>query len=191
MTRGHHSISTDYPMYFKLTTIIISILFIAGLFKIRHHIVRLLEKIPVTLWVAGFLGFSVILQLVVVKLFAVKPSWDFGALVNGARLYLENGEVSTYFSIYPNNIFLFCLLVVLGKVFTPSVIVYLLFNILIITLSQYLIFSIASKVAGNSVGVVTLAVSVLFFPYIFFAPVVYTDTISLAFLLLPLYMLLN
>ena len=191
VTRGHHSISSEYPMYFKLITIIISLLFIAGLFTLRQHIVRLLEKIPVTFWVAGFLGFSVILQLVVVKLFAVRPSWDFGALINGSRLYLDSGEVSAYFSIYPNNIFLFCLLVVIGKVLTPSVIIYLLFNIFIITISQYLIFTIARKVAGQSIAMVTLAVSVFFFPYIFFAPVVYTDTISLVFLLLPLNMLLD
>ncbi|KMJ59090.1 hypothetical protein AB685_08480 [Bacillus sp. LL01] len=191
VTRGHHSISSDYPIYFKSITFIIVILLIVALIKFRQHIVRLLEKFPVTFWVAGFLGFSLFLQLVVVKLFAVRPSWDFGALVNGARLFLETGEVSSYLSIYPNNSFLFCLLVVIGKVFTPSVIVYLLFNIFIITFSQLLIFLIARKVAGNTIGMITLAVSVLFFPYIFFAPIVYTDTISLLFLLLPLHMLLD
>jgi 4-amino-4-deoxy-L-arabinose transferase-like glycosyltransferase len=41
------------------------------------------------------------------------------------------------------------------------------------------------------VGIASLLVSVLFFPYIFFAPIVYTDTISLIFLLLPLHILLN
>ncbi len=191
VSRGHHSISAIAPDYFGVGTIVIVLFILIAFFKFRTSVFRLLEKVPVTIWVAGFLGFSIIFQLVVVKLFAVRPSWDFGALVNGTRLYLETGEVSAYFSIYPNNIFLFCLLVVIGKVFTPSVIVYLLFNIFIITISQYLIFTIAGKVAGKSTAMVTLAVSVLFFPYIFFAPVVYTDTISLVFLLLPLNMLLD
>jgi hypothetical protein len=191
VSRGHHSISSIAPDYFGVGTIVIVLFILIAFFKFRTSVFRLLEKVPVTIWVAGFLGFSIIFQLVVVKLFAVRPSWDFGALVNGTRLYLETGEVSDYFSIYPNNIFLFCLLVVIGKVFTPSVIVYLLFNIFIITISQYLIFTIAGKVAGKSTAMVTLAVSVLFFPYIFFAPVVYTDTISLVFLLLPLNMLLD
>lgn len=191
VSRGHHSVSAISPDYFVIVTTFLALGFLVAFFRFHTSIKRLLEKVPVTVWVAGFLGFSVILQLVVVKVFAVRPSWDFGALVNGARLFIETGEVSAYFSIYPNNIFLFCLLVVIGKVFTPSVIVYLLFNILIITISQYLIFRIARKVGGQSVALVTLAVSVLFFPYIFFAPVVYTDTISLVFLLLPLNMLLD
>lgn len=191
VSRGHHSVSAIAPDHFVVVTTFVALGFLVAFFRFRTSIKRLLEKVPVTVWVAGFLGFSIILQLVVVKLFAVSPSWDFGALVNGARLFIQTGEVSAYFSIYPNNIFLFCLLVVIGKVFTPSVIIYLLFNILIITISQYLIFTIARKVAGKSIAMVSLAVSVLFFPYIFFAPVVYTDTISLVFLLFPLNMLLD
>ncbi len=190
-TRGHHSISAVSSTYFELTTLVISLILIGALIGFRKNITNLLEKIPTAVWTVGLLGLSLILQLIVVKLFAVKPSWDFGALVNGAKLYLETGEVFDYFSIYPNNIFLFCILVVTGKVFTPDLSVYILFNVFIIIVSQYLIFLIASKAAGRLVGMISLAVSVLFFPYIFFAPVVYTDTISLIFLLLPLYLMLD
>ncbi|WP_404429491.1 hypothetical protein [Sutcliffiella horikoshii] len=190
-TRGHHSISAMSPKYFEIMTLVIALLLIGALIGFRKNITDLLEKIPIAVWVVGFLGFSLILQLIVVKLYAVKPSWDFGALVNGAKLYLETGEVFDYFSIYPNNIFLFCILVVIGKVFTPDLSVYILFNVFIIIVSQCLIFLIASKAAGRLVGMISLAVSVLFFPYIFFAPVVYTDTISLIFLLLPLYLMLD
>ena len=190
-TRGHHSISAVSSTYFELTTLVISLIFIGALIGFRKNITNLLEKIPTAVWTVGLLGLSLILQLIVVKLFAVKPSWDFGALVNGAKLYLETGEVFDYFSIYPNNIFLFCILVVIGKVFTPDLSFYILFNVFIIIVSQYLIFLIASKAAGRLVGMISLAVSVLFFPYIFFAPVVYTDTISLIFLLLPLYLMLD
>ncbi|MEA3319908.1 MAG: hypothetical protein U9Q88_07750 [Bacillota bacterium] len=190
-TRGHHSISTISPNYFEVLTLVIALMLIGALIGFRKSITNLLEKIPIAVWVVGFLGFSLILQLIVVKLFAVKPSWDFGALVNGAKLYLETGEVFNYFSTYPNNIFLFCILVVIGKVFTPDLSVYILFNIFTIIASQYLIFCIASKVAGRSVGFISLSVSVLFFPYIFFSPVVYTDTISLIFLLFPLYLMLD
>ncbi|MGD6776393.1 hypothetical protein [Sutcliffiella horikoshii] len=190
-TRGHHSISAISPKYFEIMTLVVAMLLIGALIGLRKNITGLLEKIPISVWVVGLLGCSLILQLIVVKLFAVKPSWDFGALVNGAKLYLETGEVFDYFSIYPNNIFLFCIFLVIGKVFTPDLIVFILFNVFIIIASQYLIFLIASKAAGKSVGMISLAVSVLFFPYIFFAPVVYTDTISLIFLLLPLYLMLD
>ncbi|WP_404445725.1 hypothetical protein LG307_19940 [Sutcliffiella horikoshii] len=190
-TSGHHSISTMSPKYFEVMTLVIALLLFGTLIGFRKKIAGLLEKIPIAVWSVGLLGFSLILQLIVVKFFAVRPSWDFGALVNGAKLYLETGEVSDYFSIYPNNIFLFSILLLIGKLFTPDLGVYILFNILIIIASQYMIFRIALKVADKSVGMISLAVSVLFFPYIFFAPVVYTDTISLIFLLLPLYLLLD
>ncbi|ART78149.1 hypothetical protein B4U37_19825 [Sutcliffiella horikoshii] len=191
VSKGHQSIGQFSPNYFEAVTFIIALMFLAGIFRFRHPILKTIAKIPAPLWVGGFLIGSLLLQLTISKLFVVHPTWDFGSLVNAAKKFIDSGEVSNYFSIYPNNVFLFCILVIVGKIFTPDLITYMLFNSFIILISQYLIYRIATKVAGKTAGMISIAVSVLFFPYIFFAPIVYTDTISLIFLLLPLNLLID
>ncbi|TYS69789.1 hypothetical protein FZC76_06045 [Sutcliffiella horikoshii] len=191
VTKGHDSIAQTPTSYFETLTFIFALIIMACLFRFRNLILKTIAKVPVSLWIITMLAGSLLVQLAVMKLFVVHPTWDFGSLVNAAKMYIETGEVSDYFSIYPNNVFLFCLLVIVGKIFTPDLVTYMLFNSFIILVSQYLIYRIASKVAGKTVGMISLAVSVLFFPYIFFAPIVYTDTISLIFLLLPLNLLID
>jgi hypothetical protein len=191
MSRGYSTLSVEPPAYFNLITLVIAVLLAILVFRFRRHLVAFLEKIPWIYAVIGLLGVSLVLQLLTIKELNVNPTWDFGAIVDSAKLFVERGEIGDYFTIYPNNILLVCILAVIGKLTTPALLVFQLFNVMVITISQFLIFRIASKVAGKAVGMASLLVSVLFFPYFFYAPVVYTDTISLIFLLLPLQILIN
>ncbi|KPL59273.1 glycosyltransferase family 39 protein [Rossellomorea vietnamensis] len=191
MSRGYSTISQETPHYFNIITLFLAIIISLILFLCRNHITRFIEKLPTFATVFTLLGVSVVLQTVVIRELSVTPSWDFGAVVNSAKLFVESGEMSEYFSLYPNNILLACILALIGNIFTPELLTFQVFNVIVITLSQYLIYRIATKVAGAPVGIVSLLVSVLFFPYIFFAPIVYTDTISLIFLLLPLHILVD
>ncbi|WP_374055084.1 hypothetical protein [Rossellomorea sp. FM04394] len=191
MSRGYSTLSVEPPAYFNPITLVIAILLAGLVYRFRLHLVAFLGKIPGIYAVIGLLGVSLILQLLTIKELNVNPTWDFGAIVDSAKLFVEKGEIGDYFTIYPNNILLVCILAVIGKLSTPALLVFQLFNVMVITTSQYLIYRIASKVAGQAVGMASLLGSVLFFPYFFYAPVVYTDTISLIFLLLPLHVLIN
>ncbi|MGF3105769.1 hypothetical protein [Rossellomorea sp. DUT-2] len=191
MSRGYSTLSVEPPAYFNPITLVIAVLLTLLVFRFRRYLTGFFGKIPPLYGVIVLLGGSLILQLLTIKQLNVHPTWDFGAIVDSAKLFVEKGEIGDYFTIYPNNILLVCILAVIGKLTTPALLIFQLFNVMVITISQYLIFRIASKVAGKAVGMASLLVSILFFPYFFYAPVVYTDTISLIFLLLPLQILIN
>jgi 4-amino-4-deoxy-L-arabinose transferase-like glycosyltransferase len=190
-SRGYTSIDASAPTYFNLITVLIAGCLIFMIRCYRERIMNFFGKGHSHYWTGGLLLFSLVTQLAVIKLFSVNPTWDFGVLVNGANEFLATGEVNEYFNIYPNNILLLFILSFIGKVTVPHLLVYELFNVAVILVSQYLIFRIASKLAGNAAGVICLLGSVLFFPYIFYAPIVYTDTVSLIFLLVPLNFLIS
>jgi hypothetical protein len=191
MSRGYSTISLETPQYFNVITLILAVTLSVMMFLFRKNLIKLLEKTSKSYTVSILLGLSLLLQTIAIRELSVTPSWDFGAVINSAKLFVESGEIGEYFTIYPNNILLVCILALIGKISTPDLINFQVFNVIVITISQYLIYRIAKRVAGVAVGIASLLVSVLFFPYIFFAPIVYTDTISLIFLLLPLHILVN
>jgi hypothetical protein len=190
-SRGYHSASQLTPPYFNVITLILAVLLLGLIYKSGYPILNFLKRIPIKYAVPVLLAVSVYLQLTIVELLSVNLSWDFGEVVKNADIVLQGGELSDYFTKYPNNIFLVCILAVIGSIFTPDLETFQYFNIFVITLSHFLIFRISYKVAGHSVGLISLFASVLYFPYIFYAPIVYTDTISLIFLLIPLNLLIR
>lgn len=142
--------------------------------------------------VLSLLFLSVIFQLIAIQLFNVNPRWDFEVIFNQSKNIALYGEFEgDYLLRYQNNLFITFLLALISKIFTSELFILQYFNVFIITISQYLIYRIVSKIAGKSIGVISLIISVVFFPYIFYAPIVYTDTISLIFLLLPLNILVD
>jgi 4-amino-4-deoxy-L-arabinose transferase-like glycosyltransferase len=190
-SRGFHSTELPTPSTFNIITFFIAIVLLIIFYKIHSYILEKILKIPTSFLVTILMLTSLSLQLITVHFLSVNPSWDFGEVVRNSRVLLQGGELNDYFIKYPNNIFLVCLLAIVGKVFTSSLITYQLFNIFVILISQYLIYRIANKIGGKLVGLLCLLISVFFFPYIFFAPIVYTDTISLLFLLIPLNLLIR
>lgn len=190
-SRGYQSIGLPVSLPFKIATLAGSLIMIALIMAWRGRIISFARKVPERYSLAILLSASVCLQLTAAALFSVHPSWDFGVIVKSARQLTEGEKLGIYFISYPNNIFIVTLLAFLGKLLKPSLIVYICFNIAVITLSQYFIYRIAAKVAGKSMALIGLLAAVLFFPYIFYAPIVYTDTLSLIFLVFPLNLLLD
>ncbi|WLR41536.1 hypothetical protein LC087_11625 [Bacillus carboniphilus] len=179
-SRGFQTIQPNVPPFFNLITLFCALGIVILILKYRTTINKILNKthrfiVPICL------VFSVFLQLLIVKLYAVNPTWDFGVIVNSSKEVLENGQLNEYFIHYPNNIFMVLILAFIGNIFSPTLQTYILANIFVITLCQFLIYRIGTKVAGKSTGLVTLFISVSFFPYLFFAPIIYTDMFSLLF----------
>ncbi|WP_100487022.1 glycosyltransferase family 39 protein [Sporolactobacillus pectinivorans] len=190
-TRGYQSIGLSAPFLFKAATLLLSCLMIASLYYYRRQIVRLIQRVPMNRSAAVLLIFSVCLQFLAVVFLCVHPSWDFGVVVKSARLLAEGGKINHYFEYYPNNLLVVILLALIDRLPVSPIISDLVFNIANITFSQYLIYRITAKLAGKPAGILSLMASVLFFPFIFYAPIVYTDTLSLVFLLIPVSLLME
>ncbi|MCQ2010328.1 glycosyltransferase family 39 protein [Sporolactobacillus sp. STSJ-5] len=190
-TRGYQSIGLTASLSFKWITLLAAVVMICVLIKFRESIVDAAGRIPVKAAVAVLLGISILMQFTALSLLNVTPSWDFGWVINGAQHLIERGRLLDYYLRYPNNIFITYVLALIGKLLAPKLIIYQICNILAIVISQYLIYRVTEKLAGASLGLISLLISILFFPYIFYAPIVYTDTLSLLFLLIPINLLID
>lgn len=190
-SRGYHSISLKAPEWFNIITLTGALILVLLIVVMNQKIIEAIRKIPIIFIVPFLLLSSVLFQYIAIQMFSVYPSWDFGVIVNNAKTFLEKEELNEYFVRYPNNIFIVLILSVVAKVSMPDLYSYQIFNVIIITFSNYLIYRITSKLEGKSLGIISLFASTFFFPYIFYSPIVYTDTVSLLFLLLPLHILLD
>ena len=157
------------------------------------------------LYIISLLSFTIliILQIVFITYLKVDPSWDFGEIFNdsyeAATGVFELKEY--YYKFYPNNIGILLFFTVIFKVvnlFTINKDVYLLVgmivNIIMINGSLLAMYILIKKVF-NLKGATLFSVFCLFsVPLFTYAPIFYTDTITMIFpvlMLLLLYMYIN
>jgi hypothetical protein len=183
---GYSSIQKDTPQFFNGITLIAASCLIALTYRNRLIMVKKMNEIYSPYLVSSLILLGVIFQLITIHLFNVNPSWDYKVLMDQSKILVSDGTLVDYFVQYPNNILIALILGFIGKLISTDLFIYQFINNALITISQYLIFRISSKVAGRGIGTISLIISVFFLPYIFYAPIVYTDTISLIFVLLPL-----
>lgn len=138
-------------------------------------------------------------QLAAGYLLAVNPGWDFGGVYLSACDYVTHGRIIThehYFERFSNNtgllmweIILFRFLKLLG---IESSVLYgaagIAMNIFAIDLSILFTVLFARRTWGNARAVLTLFLCVLFTPFVLYSPIFYTDSMSLPFTAIPLYL---
>ncbi len=146
-----------------------------------------------------FLFLFFILQLIFAFLFAVRPSWDFGA-VNDSVFWDLDGVMSlnknVYFYRYSNNVGLFLLLKaiyypfsLLGASHFLLLGIGLLFNIILIDIGLFYLYRFLSLFVSSRQRLFFFFLSLLYLPFITYVPIFYTDTYSLPFAIMSLYYL--
>ena len=163
---------------------------------------RLREKITPRVFFLLCLGAAAALgtaQLFAAKQLLVRPGWDFGAVHQSAMEYALHGRIIThehYFERFSNNtgllvweIAAYRLLAMLGlssdQLFLAAGIA---MNLCAIDLAILFTVLFAGRVWGRARGVQALFLCMLFTPYVLYAPIFYTDSMSLPFTALPLYL---
>lgn len=142
-----------------------------------------------------FILFGIIftLQIFIAKELTVFPEWDFGVVFYEAeKLVNKTGEISSYFyEMYPNNygiLFIMTFLFKILKVFSLDFLKGgILFNIIMIDITLFLMYIISKKLYGSKVAVLSLVMATFITPFYMYSPIIYTDTISMPF---PLIMIL-
>lgn len=129
-----------------------------------------------------------ILQGIIINQFCTNPSWDYGVVFENAQKFALEGTRNNagyleYFQLFPNNIFLFILLVIAiktGAIFhlTPlkSAII---MNIGFIDIALLILYVTTKKINGTKMAVFSLILSLFFVPIFLYTPIFYTDTFSL------------
>lgn len=144
----------------------------------------------------AFVALMVALQLFAAYYFAVEPSWDFGGVFISAREYVERGEIIThehYFERFYNNAGLLAIEIVYFKLislFGASIRLWhgWVLNIIFMNAAFFFMILFIRKIWGNARALLYMAISLCFLPNILYAPVFYSDTLTMVFITLPLYL---
>ncbi len=138
-------------------------------------------------------GILLLLYLVLLLLSAwflrleLSENWDFGVVFVRAMEYVKNGTLpDKYFGWFPLNIPLYLVLVQLFQ-FSQSagiidfMIPAVLFNAVSVFSSVVLLWALVKQIAGPQKALFTLLVGFGCLPLFVYAPIVYTDTLSMPF----------
>lgn len=129
-----------------------------------------------------------LLELFVLKYLSVKPGWDFAVVFENANSYVLNGArdlnwYPAYFEMFPNNIFLFAILIKVIRIGSILLISPLksawCMNIIFINISYFMLYLTLRKKFGVRISIFGLIISLMFIAPILYTPIFYTDTMSL------------
>lgn len=163
--------------------------FIVVLFKIMSY-----KKINVVVKVL-FIILLIALQLVFAHYFSVHPSWDFGAVHDGAISHIEGSAKfyeNDYFYRYSNNLGLALFLSNIYNIFkiigyTHYLKIGIALNIVMIDTCIIYIYRLSRLFFDKKKSDCFLILSLIFTPFIAYVPIFYTDTISMPFTIASLY----
>ena len=137
-----------------------------------------------------------ILSLIIGINLRLNPSWDMGSVFNIAKTYAEQGRLEdAYLVSYPNNILLALIYMSMFKFVslfgvTDFIVVATIFNAIIITLTVILTYYIAKEMFNKEKAMFILLILFFTTPLYLHVAIYYTDSVSMFFSTLILYMFL-
>ena len=166
-----------------IKVILISALEIGFLFIINRFIInKISDKKKRIITIVG-LAIFLILEIISYIYFRVEFSWDFKWLMESAMEKATTGDIEAifYFKRFPNN--LGALFFVTGaiKLFNNSYLGAYVLNIVFVFLSAVFTVLVARKMGGEKLGLNVMIVLLGFMPIYLNTPIVYTDSLSIAF----------
>lgn len=169
----------------------ISVIVLVGLFF-------LIEKINTNKVVnIIFMSFYIAFQILIAYMFMVKPSWDFGQVFNIAVDFAKNAHPtfgSAYLYVCDNNIIFSVILDLIYKAFyligikSSFIEIGIVLNIIAIDVSLYFTYKLI-KLINDKHSRAFMILTLFLSPLVFYIPIFYTDTLSLPFIIVPIYYL--
>ena len=145
------------------------------------------------------------MQILSSILLEFNPSWDMEAIYQGAISWVEQGDFTTYFSdtchqdyfyIFPNNLGSMAFLALFFKLASllgikSYFMVASVLNAVMIVMTLVFVQAICKRFYGVTGGIVSVMLFLCSLPFYFMAPVFYTDSLSMVFLVGAFYGLLK
>lgn len=186
--------------YNPLVIIILAVLFVGLIFLINKKFEKWFLNITKTRKL--LLLSAVIITMMVIQVFLgyylrVTPSWDFGSVQESAVDLAKYGKIVNmdYFLNFRNNTGSLLLISLVYKIFymvgiDKFGVIGILFNIMMIDASIVLMFFACDKLFGTAKAFLALFIAAMMTPLYTYAPIYYTDTLSMMFPVLILYLLI-
>lgn len=180
---------------FKYNPIIVFVFTIANIVLLTTFYKKIVPKIvkykylPVILFVV----FGIIVLIVSYNL-RVEPTWDMGRIFNMAKNYVENGNINdVYLYEYQNNLAITYIFIVIFKIFkifnfSDYITGITIVNALIVMATVIFLYYTVKKMFGKEKSLMTLIICILTTPLYLHAAIYYTDTMSMLFCILALFL---
>lgn len=183
----YHLFTESILASFKYILFIIVVLAILILFN--KFIIDKLTGKRITVFIIAFTTIFLGLEIFSVYYFKVKYNWDFKWLMDTALELSTIGESQNmyYFKIFPNNIGALIIVTSIMKLFKGSEMAAYILNIISVFLGVVFAVLSARKIGGNKLALNTILLLVLTAPLYLYTPIIYTDTLSVAFPVITLY----
>lgn len=188
----------NFRMYFPLTNRyylplwhFVALISVILLFFALWGIHRLLYSFSdsVVRWISFLLFIILVLaQVFCIVVFQVTPTWDFGDVITAAQQISVGEPISytMYFEIYPHNLRPAILIGTFMKLFKGAPWSFYLLNILSISASIAAMYFVVKKAFGVRNAAMAMLLALLTSPLYLYAPIVYTDTLSLPYPMISL-----
>lgn len=178
-------------------TIVIGVIVNILLLIAFYEIIKNKEKINTKLIIPILLIIIFISQCYIADLFKVLPNWDMRDLFVNAKLHLQGKQsYLPYLYRYNNNIGIQIIIIALFKISDIiKIIDYydigILFNIIMIDIALVFSYLVGKKLFDSKKALMIFIMLASMTPIYLYTPIVYTDTISMAFtpIILYVYML--
>lgn len=155
---------------------------------------KLLSKLKQNRLIVGIiLGIILVIQCIVSYLFCVKPSWDFGKVFNEATKFNVIIENTKYFTQCANNIPIMLIFKSIFYIFSfigtnNYLILGIILNIIIIDSSIWVAYLLVKRILGRNKALFALVLFALNPAIYLYGPIFYTDTLTMIFPILILYL---
>lgn len=138
------------------------------------------------------------IQLFVILNFRANPSWDFGVVFDNAKNFALHGDRAytqnyyEYFSLFPNNIMMFSFLVFIIKIGSiiglSANLSCIIANIFFIDISILFMYLFVRKKTNIQTAIFSILIIMFFSPIYLYSSIFYTDTFSMPFVVILLYL---
>lgn len=157
---------------------------------INKFIINKIKDRTLTKIILVLLGIFIILEILSVYYFKVQYNWDFKWIMESAKDIATTGTTPNifYFKIFPNNWGVLIITTLAMKITFGNEVGAYAINIIFIFLSVLFSVLSAKKIGGNKLALNVLILMLGSAPLYLYSPIVYTDTLSVAFPVATLYL---
>lgn len=162
---------------------------IVVIWMLYNYVIRKISEEAIIVVVATVFMLILALQVMAVVYLRVKPTWDFGDIMQGAGDIAKGKPFGyrEYFELYPHNLGVtmlvgFVMRLAGGYFWAPYIL-----NVIAIDISLVVAYLLAKRVFGMRIAAMVMLLCLFTTPLYLYAPIVYTDTLSMPFPVLTLY----
>lgn len=176
----------------NITILVWAIIYTAIIIGINRFIINKLKSKYIKIITGVLILIFLILEILSVYYFRVQYNWDFKWVMDTASQIADTGHIEltnlNYFKMFPNNIPILGMVTIAIKLFFNNQIGAYVLNIIAVWISAILGVLVAYKTKGEKLAFNVILLMTLLCPFYLYTPIIYTDTLSIMFPVLTLFL---